>query len=143
MATIEELITDAENRRKSAERKVSDTKARAKEYIDALDAARIENLTPEQERMSEDLLAKHRAAVDEVKRTEGELTALCQAQAEDAEADRISWDRSTWRSTGALPRPCLRGGRMSASATCPPMALLWPPMARAECAPRPARSSAR
>jgi hypothetical protein len=26
---------------------------------------------------------------------------------------------------------------MSASATCPPMALLWPPMACVECAPRP------
>jgi HK97 family phage major capsid protein len=90
MATYEALISEYEGRRKAAERKVTDSKAMAKRYMDALDTAGLENLTPEQERMTESLYAKHREAIDEVRRAEGALKALRDAQAEDAEADRLS-----------------------------------------------------
>jgi hypothetical protein len=73
MATYEELINEYESRRKSAERKVSDSKARAKDYIQALDAAGIVNATADQEKLAENLMAKHRAAIDEVKHAEGAL----------------------------------------------------------------------
>jgi HK97 family phage major capsid protein len=97
MATYEQLINEYEDRRKAAERKVTDSKAMAKRYMDALDTAGLENLTPEQERMTESLYAKHRQAIDEVRRAEGALKALRDAQAEDAEADRLG---SQVRGTG-------------------------------------------
>jgi HK97 family phage major capsid protein len=90
MATYEELIAQYENERKTAERKVTDSKAMAKKYVDALEAAGLENLSPEQERMTESLYGKHREAIDDVRRAEGALKALRDAQAEDAEADRRS-----------------------------------------------------
>jgi hypothetical protein len=87
MATYAELINKYENERKTAERRVTDSKAMAKKYMDALDAAGLENLTQEQERMTEQLSANHREAIAAVRQAEGALRALRDAQREDAEAE--------------------------------------------------------
>src|SRR5262245_31179486 len=103
MATYEQLINEYESRRKAAERKVTDSKARAKNYIDALEAAGLTNLTPEQDKMADSLMTKHRDAITEVREAEGALKALHEAQASDAEADRVAWDRSSWSAPVSLP----------------------------------------
>ena len=73
MATYADLINKYENERKAAERRVSDSKAMAKRYMDALETAGLDKLTQEQERMAESLYGKHRDAIDDVRKAEGAL----------------------------------------------------------------------
>jgi HK97 family phage major capsid protein len=100
MATYESLISDWENKRKDAERRVTDAKGMAKRYMSALDTAGLEKLTPEQERMVESLSGKHRDAIAEVRQAEGALSALRDAQAEDSAADEL---QRQVRDTGVRP----------------------------------------
>jgi HK97 family phage major capsid protein len=90
MATYAELIRQYENKRRDAERRQADANKMAEKYIHAIESAGMENLTPDQERRCEDLLAKSRAAKDEIRQADGALKALREAQAEDEAADRAS-----------------------------------------------------
>jgi HK97 family phage major capsid protein len=90
MATYAELIQQYENKRRDAERRAADAGKMAQSYLKAIESAGMENLTADQERRCEDLLAKARTAKDEIRQADGAIKALREAQAEDERADELS-----------------------------------------------------
>src|SRR5262245_45345208 len=97
MATYAELIQQHENKRRDAERRYADAKKIGESYLKALESAGLERMTPDQERMAEDMLEKARKAKDDIGQADGAIKALREAQAEDEELDRKSREA---RSTG-------------------------------------------
>src|SRR5215471_3367609 len=67
MATYAEMIQQYESKRRDAERRLADAKKMADAYVTALETTGWEKLTPEQERMADDLMAKERQAKDDLR----------------------------------------------------------------------------
>jgi len=95
------MIQQYESKRRDAERRQADAKKLAESYFKSLEAAGLERMTPEQEEMSERLLAKARDAKEAIGQADGAIKALREAEAEDAEADKLS--RETHSTGVALP----------------------------------------
>lgn len=107
MPTISDLIQSAEADRKSAERRLADTKTAIKRWTSSLEAAGVTDATasPEQHARGDQLVREHREATDAIKDAEGKLKGLRAVGDEEAESDRAARDV---RPTGVVRYPDAR-----------------------------------
>jgi HK97 family phage major capsid protein len=85
MPTAAALIAQYETQKVNAERAASDAKTLGDKYLKALEANGLEHMTAEQQAHIEGLAAKRRAAVAEIRQSDGAIKALKEAQADDNE----------------------------------------------------------
>jgi HK97 family phage major capsid protein len=102
--TFAQLISEADERKRAAERRATDAKADLKRYLEALDSAGVKDheLTAEQRATFDTLNKAHRAAIDDVKHADGALRALREAKAED---DRDAEDARTRDTSRHVDKP--------------------------------------
>jgi len=82
---IAAMIAKYEARKLAAERQASDAKSLGAKYLKALEANGLDRMTADQTKQFEELTAKNRAAVAEIRECDGAIKALRETEAEDAE----------------------------------------------------------
>src|SRR5262245_1509571 len=87
--SYETLLRDAEDRKRAAERRVSDAVRGVKDLQALAEAAGRTTLTADESERTRTLMDAKRTAADDVSKADGELEALRRMQADDAETDRL------------------------------------------------------